>query len=177
MLNLNEKSYVGIDISKAKLDVYVLPNHKYLQFSNDRNGIGKLIKKLQLFPNVLIAMEATGGYEKQSAEALTKANLQACVLNPRQVRDFAKGLGKLAKTDKIDAQMLALFAEKTQPKPNVNCDENQRTIAEYVDRRSQLVKTIHMEKNRLENVSKEIKKSIMRIIKILEKELLLKLKQ
>jgi transposase len=171
MLNLNEKSYVGIDISKEKLDVYILPNHKYLQFANNCNGIKKLITKLQFFPNALIAIEATGGYEKQSAEALTKANLQACVLNPRQVRDFAKGLGKLAKTDKIDAEMLALFAEKVQPKPNVNCDENQRIIAEYVDRRSQLIKTINMEKNRLENVSKEIKKSIIRVIKMLEKEL------
>ena len=120
MLNTIEKSYIGVDISKTMLDVYVLPNHKYLQFSNDDNGINKLIKKLTLFPNALIAMEATGGYEKQSAEALTKANLQACVLNPRQVRDFAKGLGKLAKTDKIDAEMLALFAEKVQPTPNVN---------------------------------------------------------
>jgi transposase len=171
MLNLNEKSYVGIDISKEKLDVYILPNHKYLQFSNDHSGVEKLIKKLRLFPNVLIAMEATGGYEKKSAEALTRENLQTCVLNPRQVRDFAKGLGMLAKTDKIDAQMLALFAEKVEPKPNVNCDENQRLIAEYVTRRGQLIKTINMEKNRLENVGKEIKRSIMRVIKILENEL------
>ena len=171
MLNKNEKSYIGIDVSKAMLDVYILPNHKYLQFRNDCSGIEKLIKKLHLFPSALIAMEATGGYERQSAEGLTKANLQTCVLNPRQVRDFIKGLGKLAKTDKIDAEMLALFAEKVQPTPNVNCDENQRKLAEYVDRRSQLIKTINMERNRLENVSKEIKKSIMRVTKTLEKEL------
>jgi transposase len=116
-------------------------------------------------------MEATGGYEKQVAQSLTKAELAVCVANPRQVRDFAKAMGKLAKTDKIDAQIIALFAEKIQPHANVSCDENQQTLAENNARRRQLVDMITMEKNRLDKVSKALKKSIKRIINALEKEL------
>jgi transposase len=171
MLNQNEKSYIGIDVSKNSLDVFVLPNHKYFQFKNDDKGIGRLINKLSLFPNVVIAMEATGGYERKSAEALTKANFHVSVANPRQVRDFAKGFGQLAKTDKIDAKIIALFAEKVQPKANVVCDEKLKKIAELTIRRHQLVNMITMERNRLECAGKDLKKSITYIIKLLETEL------
>jgi transposase len=171
MLNQSEKSYIGIDVSKATLDVFILPNAKHLQFPNTPNGIEKLTKKLSLFPNCYVVMEATGGYEQCAAEALTKANLHVTVANPRQVRDFAKGYGKLAKTDKIDAGMLALFAEKVQPKANVRCDENLKELAEYTTRRHQVVNMIGMERNHLQLASKELKKSIMRHIKMLEAEL------
>jgi transposase len=171
MLNKSEKSYIGIDVSKTMLDVYVLPYKKYFQLKNDNKGIAKLITKLKLFPNAQIVMEATGGYERQAAVLLTQANLPVCIANPRQVRDFAKGHGQLAKTDKIDSQMIALFAASVSLKANVNCNENQTKLANYATRRSQLMKMLSAEKNHLEHASKETQKSIYRILKLLEKEL------
>lgn len=171
MTTQDEKSYIGIDVSKAMLDVFILPLKQQLQFENNVQGIQKLRAKLQSFPSSLVVMEATGGYERPVAQALAKAELAVSVNNPRQIRDFAKALGKLAKTDQIDAQVIALFAEKIQPLPNVTCNEEQQKLAENNARRRQLVDMITMEKNRLDKASKAIKKSIQRIIKTLEKEL------
>lgn len=171
MTNSNEKFYMGIDVSKAVLDVFILPIKKPMQFKNNSQGIKKLIETLKSFPPTMIIMEATGGYEKPTAQALAKAGLDVAVVNPRQIRDFAKALGRLAKTDSLDAQVIALFAEKMQPKANVTCDENQQQLAENNARRRQLIDMITMEKNRLDKASKELKKSIKRIIKALEKEL------
>lgn len=167
----NKKSYVGVDVSKEVLDVYVLPFEKYMQFKNNTAGVQKLIKKLRSFSEASIVMEATGGYEKLVAQSLVKADLSVSVINPRQIRDFAKALGKLAKTDKIDAQTIALFAEKMQPQKTVKRDENQQKLAEINARRRQLVDMIAMEKNRLDKASKELEKSIKRVLKTLEKEL------
>lgn len=171
MITKDEKSYIGIDVSKSILDVFILPSKKCMQFKNTPVGIQKLIKKMKLIPNVSIVMEATGGYEKLTARELAKTELHVAVVNPRQIRDFAKALGKLAKTDAIDAQVIAMFAEKINPTPNVNCDENQHKIAENNDRRRQLIDMINMEKNRLGLATTEQKKSINRVLKTLEKEL------
>ncbi len=171
MINQNEISYIGIDVSKMTLDVFILPAKKYLQFTNDCKGIEKLVKKLSLFPQPHIVFEATGGYERPAAEALTKSNFHVSISNPRQVRDFAKGFGKLAKTDKIDAEMIALFSEKVSPEMNVNCDPEQRKLAEYAARKQQLTKMIRMEKNRLEHADQDIKKCIIQVLKLLEKQL------
>lgn len=162
--------YIGIDVSKATLDVFVLPSGKYMQFKNDSLGWKKLIQKSTLLTPTLLVMEATGGYEKPVAQALAKAALPVCVINPRQVRDFAKSLGKLAKTDKVDAQVIALFAEKITPTPNVVCDEGQQQLSEYNTRRRQLVDMISQEKNRLDKANPDVKKSLKRIIRTLEKE-------
>lgn len=167
----NEKCYIGIDVSKAILDVYVLPKKIYLQFENNVMGIKKLIKKVQSFSNALIVIESTGGYEKPVAQTLAKEIISVAIINPRQIRDFAKALGKLAKTDRIDAEVIAIFAEKIQPKANVTCDENQQKLAEYNARRRQLIDMITMEKNRLDKANKEMKKSIQHVIKLLQKEL------
>ena len=167
----NEKCYIGIDVSKAILDIYILPKKIHLQFENNAKGVVKLIKKLKSFPDCLVVMESTGGYEKLSAYELAKENIPTAIINPRQIRDFAKALGKLAKTDRIDAEVIAIFAEKMQPKSNVVFDENQQKLAEYNARRRQLIDMIAMEKNRLDKVSKEMKKSIQHVIKLLEKEL------
>jgi transposase len=167
----NEKCYIGIDVSKAMLDVFILPKKKYIQVENNVKGIKKLIKELSSLSDSLVVMESTGGYEKGVAEALAKEDISVAIINPRQIRDFAKALGKLAKTDHIDAEVLALFAEKIQPNKNVIFDKNQQKLAEYNARRRQLVDMITMEKNRLDKVSKEMKKSIQLIIKLLEKEL------
>ncbi len=166
-----EKSYVGIDVSKSILDVYILPQKKHMQFKNDTKDIEKLALKMKSFSPAVILMEATGGYEKAVAQCLTRRACPVTVINPRQIRDFAKALGRLAKTDQIDAETIALFAEKMQPKANVTCNENQQKLADLNARRCQLVEIITMEKNRLDKASKELKLSIRRVIKILEKEL------
>ncbi len=165
------KCHIGIDVSKAILDVYILPFKKYMQFKNDTKGIQKLTEKMKAFPQASIVMEATGGYEKPIAQSLQKAGLSISVVNPRPIRDFAKALGKLAKTDRIDAEVIALFAEKMQPKANRQYSETQQKLAELNARRRQIIEMITMEKNRLDKASDELKKSIQRIIKALEKEL------
>jgi transposase len=171
MINEVEKSYVGIDVSKFTLDVYILPYQKHLQFKNDAKGIEKLILKMKLFSPCLVVIEATGGYERAVAQSLSKEGFSVSVTNPRQIRDFAKALGKLAKTDRIDAETIALFAEKMQPRASVVYAENQQALSERNARRRQLIEMITMEKNRLDKASKEIKPSIERLIKALEKEL------
>ena len=171
MLTKDEKCYIGIDVSKNDLDVYILPYEKYMRFENTLQGIKKLIKKLASFPQPFIVMEATGGYEKLVAKLLTEAQFSTSVVNPRQVRDFAKALGKLAKTDKIDSQILAMFVEKIQPRSNIIPDKNQEILAENVARRRQLVDMITMEKNRLDKANKQLQKSIQKVLKVLEKEL------
>lgn len=167
----SERCYIGIDVSKKILDVFILPKKKYIQVENNARGIMKLIKEFHLYSEPLIVMESTGGYEKEVAQALAKEKFSVAIINPRQIRDFAKALGKLAKTDRIDASIIAIFAEKIQPNKNVICDENQQKLAECNARRSQLVDIITMEKNRLDKASKEMQKSIRHIIKLLEKEL------
>jgi transposase len=142
-----------------------------MQIENNVTGIRKLIKKIKSFSHALTVMESTGGYEKPVAQALAKENIAVAVINPRQIRDFAKALGKLAKTDRIDAEVIALFSEKIQPKPNEVCNENQQKLATYNARRRQLIDMITMEKNHLDKASKEIRKSIQKIIKSLKKEL------
>lgn len=165
------KCYIGIDVSKPVLDVFILPINKHMQFNNDSKGINKLIQKLNSFLCVSIVMEATGGYERLASQALQMANFSVAVVNPRQIRDFAKALGKLAKTDLIDAHTIALFAEKMKPTQNVMRSENQQKLTEHNTRRRQLIDMITMEKNRLDKANNEQKKSIKRVLKTLEKEL------
>lgn len=167
----NEKCYIGIDVSKAILDVFIMPKKVHFQVENNITGIRKLIKKLKIFSNFLVAMESTGGYEKPAAQALAKEKIPVAIINPRQIRDFAKALGRLAKTDRIDAEVIAIYAEKIQPKTNVICDENQQKLTENNARRRQLIDMITMEKNRLDKASKEMKKSIQHVIRLLQKEL------
>lgn len=165
----DKKCYVGIDVSKTYLDVMI--ETSYSRQTNDASGLLLLMEKLRLLPSPMIVMEASGGYEKYAAQTLMTAGFSVSIANPRQVRDFAKAIGKLAKTDKVDAGLLALFGEKIQPEPGVICTENQVKISENNMRRHQLVEMIVMEKNRLDKVNTEIKKSILRMIKMLEKEL------
>lgn len=168
----SEKRYIGVDVSKESLDVFVLPNKHYLQFENNASGIKKFLRQIQALPTqALIVMESTGGYERPLAYTLAKAHQAVAIVNPRQVRDLAKSKGKLAKTDRIDAEMIALFAAENQPSPNVSCNEEQQKLAEYSARRRQLIEMITMEKNRWDKASPEMKRSLKHIIKLLEKEL------
>src|ERR1700675_2139724 len=101
MTSQQEECYIGIDISKEMLDIFVLPSNNYMQFSNDQKGIKNLIAKLRLFSPQLIVIEATGGYERLAAQSLSRSDFSVTVKNPRQIRDFAKSMGILAKTDKV----------------------------------------------------------------------------
>lgn len=166
-----ENFYVGIDVSKNELDVYILPINTHVSFKNAPRGIKAVIEKLIRYPGAKVVLEATGGYEKQLAQKLDEAGIEICIVNPRQIRDFAKALGKLAKTDKIDAQVIALFAQKVQPEPRQMKSKSQTQLAELSARRRQLIDMITMEKNRLDKANGPIKKSIKKIIKALEKEL------
>ncbi len=166
-----EKIYIGIDVSKSALDVFILPTKKYMRFTNDEAGIKKLIKKIQLFSDTLTVMESTGGYEASLAYALNEQDLSASVVNPRQIRDFAKALGRLAKTDQIDAEIIALFASKVEPKPQIVYSKEQALLSKNNTRRTQLIQMITMEKNRLDKASKEQSESIGRVLEVLEEEL------
>jgi transposase len=172
-MKIEEKIYIGIDVSKPILDVSILPHKKYMQFKNDLAGIQKLIKKISKFSNALIVIEATGGYEKLVAISLYQAGCNVCVMNPRRIRDFAKSMGILAKTDKIDSEVIALFACKIEPPANFIYNEEKELLAQHQARRRQLIGMITMEKNRLDKVSLKHKKGIDRVIKFLTKELVL----
>lgn len=171
MTKKQENFYVGIDVSKHELDVYILPANLSLTFKNTPRGIQALKKKIAQYTGAKVVLEATGGYEKLVADKLDEEDIDVCIVNPRQIRDFAKALGKLAKTDKIDAQVIALFAEKIQPAARIMKSKNQTKITELTTRRKQLLDILQMEKNRLDKASGDIKKSLSKIIKTIEKEI------
>jgi transposase len=114
-LLLQVLQWVGIDVSKRTLDVHIRPQGMSFQVSNDESGITELLKQLEGFSIGLIVLEATGGFQTLAARLLLQSGLPTVVVNPRQVRDFAKATGRLAKTDKIDAQVLAHFADVIRP--------------------------------------------------------------
>ncbi len=120
--------YAGIDVSKGHLDVVLRPSGEYLEASNDEQGIGSLVARLEEVDPALVVLEATGGLEQTVAAALALSGVPVAVANPRQVRDFAKIMGCLAKTDKIDAAVLAHFAEAVRPEPRPLADEDAREL-------------------------------------------------
>jgi len=140
--------FVGIDVAKDRLDVHVLPSGEALAFSNDDAGVSRITTLLAGMPAALVVLEATGGYEARLAADLAAAGLPVAVVNPRQVRDFARATGRLAKTDRIDAALLALFAERIRPEPRPMPDAQAQALAELVARRRQVVEMIVMEGNR-----------------------------
>lgn len=157
--------FAGIDVSKAQLDVGFNPASKNLSFDNSDQGIAKLVDYFQKIETDLVVVEATGGLEMKVTAALAASNLPIAVVNPRQVRDFAKANGKLAKTDAIDAQMLAEFAKAIKPEVRELPDKTTQELKALVTRRKQIVEMITSEKNRLaralENVVPEIEEHIM----------------
>jgi transposase len=167
----NDKQVVGIDVSKAILDVAVLPSGELLQFANDGNGIDALASKLKSAPVDLVVMEATGGYETAVATALVGAGLRVAVVNPRQIRDFAKATGRLAKNDRIDAQVIAAFGQAIEPEIVRLPDEDTRKLAELLVRRRQLVAMRVQEVNRLALMQGPTRKRIKAHIDWLEKEI------
>jgi transposase len=140
--------FVGIDVSKKSLDLGALPAQEHLQCAYNAEGIAQLLARLAKLRPALIVLEATGGLERRLAGELISAGHQVAVVNPRQVRDYAKALGQLAKTDRIDALVLARFAQDVQPRPSEKTSEKQAELAALVVRRRQLVEMIVAETNR-----------------------------
>lgn len=170
ILNIS-KDYIGIDVSKATLDVFISSLKKHMVFQNTLAGITSLSKKCKKLTNPEFVLEATGGYEKLVVHTLMNLNFPVSVINPRRVRDFGKALGKLAKTDKIDAEIIAFFGETFKPEAQKMLSEKQQSLSENSHRRRQLIDMLTMERNRLDKATKTTKKSIETIIKALEKEL------
>lgn len=141
--------YVGIDVSKAHLDIAVRPSGAHWQVENQAAGIAQLVERLQELQPTLIVLEATGGLEVEVTAAIAAAGLAAAVINPRQARAFAKSLGKLAKTDKIDAGILAHFAEAIRPEPRTLPDAETVQLQALITRRRQVVDMLVAEKNRV----------------------------
>lgn len=163
--------FVGIDVSKARLDVAVRPSGQSESVSNDQAGIKALVKRLGEIHPSLIVLEATGGIERSLTRGLASAELPVVVVNPRQVRDFAKATGQLAKTDGIDAVVLARFAEAVRPALRPLPDEVTLELRALIARRRQITEMIVAERNRLSGVSKAIRKRIDAHIRWLEAEL------
>lgn len=163
--------FVGIDVSKATLDVHVLPEGQDFSFVNDVEGIKSLCKKLGKLRPHLVVLEATGGLQVPAATALGLKKLPVSVINPRQARDFARATGRLAKTDKIDAQILALFGQQIRPEPKPLKDEQAHELSALMSRRKQLVGMLVMEKNRLSLAFGSIRDDIAKNIEWLEERL------
>jgi transposase len=169
---MHEDGFCGIDISKDQLDAHVLPKGVHTTVKNDAQGIASLIALLQQENLTVIVMEATGGYEVTVAAELGAAGLPVAIVNPGQVRDFARGIGKLAKTDAIDAYVLARFAETVRPEPKPLPTEDEKQIKEFVTRRRQLVDLRASEKNRLHRArSMRVRHSIKTVIAALDQEI------
>jgi len=162
--------FVGIDVSKAQLDIALRPEGRFAA-SNDEAGFAQVIERLRAVPPALVVLEATGGLEIPLTGALAAAGVPVVVVNPRHVRDFAKAAGKLAKTDALDAQTLAHFAEVMRPEPRPLPDEQTQTLAAILTRRRQLVEMLTAEKNRLASARKPVRKSLRAHITWLEREL------
>ncbi len=166
-----EETYVGIDVAKDRVDVAVRPGGDMWCVDYDEGGISELVSCLQTAEPAAVLLEATGGLEMPLVSALAAAALPVVVVNPRQVRDFAKATGKLAKTDALDAQVLAHFAEAVRPPVRPLRDEDTQELSAFTTRRNQLMTMLVAEKNRLRRASHAVRPSIQSHISWLEQEL------
>lgn len=164
-------SFVGIDVSKARLDVFVRPSGERMQVDNSEDGIAQLTADLVRVNPELIVLEATGGYQAGVVAGLGLAGLPVAVVNPRQVRDFAKATGRLAKTDTLDAEVLAHFGEVFRPEPKPLLDEQALALDALLTRRRQVVEMITAETNRLSQSHKSLRPSLKAHISFLRREL------
>ena len=167
--------FVGIDVAKAELVVSVLPTMERFTVANDERGVRTLVERLRPIAPQLIVLEATGGYELLAVAALAAAVLPVIVVNPRQVRDFAKATGQLAKTDRIDADILARFADVVRPAVRPIADAEAQELEALLARRRQLLEMLQAERNRVGQVfgkgKRLVRKSLKTHIAFLEREL------
>jgi len=165
------KVYVGIDVAKSRLDVAVWPTGERRTLANDTTDIDKLTTSLQAQQPCLIVLEATGGYERAVLASLGTAGLPVAAVNPRQVRDFARAIGRLAKTDSLDAEVLARFAEAVRPLPRPLPDAQAELLRALVTRRRQVVEMLTAERQRLASAQPPVQGLIQAHIAGLEQEL------
>ena len=162
---------VGIDVSQATLDVAIHPTAEQWQVRNDPAGISQLVERLQQLSPERIVLEATGGYELAALASLASAGLAVVAVNPRQVRDFARSTGRLAKTDRLDAQVLAHFAAVIRPSLRPLPDAATRELSALLARRRQLVEMRTVETNRLATAHERVRPSIREMVHILDKRI------
>lgn len=164
--------FVGIDVSKARLDIAVVPGEQTWSVTNDDDGVSELVDKLKGMSPKLVLMEATGGLERRALARLVGAGLPAMAVNPRNIRDFARSLGKLAKTDRIDAIVLGRFAQAVRPELRPLADEHTQELMALLARRRQVLEMITAEKNRLlATDAKKPRRLIKEHVEYLQKEL------
>lgn len=163
--------FIGIDVAKAHLDIAVLPSGESWTVSNDEMGIDTLVQRLQALSPTCVVLEATGGLEMPVTAALAAVKLPVVVVNPRQTRDFAKATGQLAKTDAIDAHILARFGQAIRPEPRPFKDTQTQALAALLVRRRQLVDMLTAEQNRLATAPKGVRRGIKAHIRWLEERL------
>lgn len=163
--------YLGVDVSSDSLDVAAHPRQQARSFKNNDIGINEAVTYLKKLAPALVVMEATGGLETSLAAAISAARIPVAVVNPRQVRDYARSMGKLAKTDTIDAQVMADFAAAVQPEPRPLSDAQTQELKDILTRRSQLNEMITAEKNRLSRARRPVSDHIKTHIAWLKQEL------
>jgi transposase len=169
----DQKMFVGIDVSKNRLDVHIHPSGERFEVPRTEDGAEQLVTRLKCHDLAVIAIEATGGYEVSVVAALAAAGLPVAVVNPKRVHNYAKALGVSAKTDSLDAHVIARFACDVKPEVRALPDAETLVLGEVLTRRRQIVQMITAEKNRALRMvtQKHMQKSIARIITALEKEL------
>jgi transposase len=165
------ESFIGIDVSKGALDVHRLPDGATRRFDNTPQGIAALVAWLGSGPPVLIALEATGGYERPAVAALSLGGLPVAVVNPKRVRDFAQALGRRAKTDALDASVLAAFAQRVRPPVRPLAGAGAQELQALVARRNQLIEMRTMETNRLAVADRAVRRSIEAILRALDQQI------
>lgn len=163
-----EEAYVGIDVSKAELVVAVRPSGERMTLANDRAGVKRLVGRLGELAPKLVVVEATGGLQRQLVAALWSAGIAVAAVNPAWVKNFAKGRGVRAKTDRKDAEMLALYAERERPEARPPADAETQGLQELVMRREQLLEMLVAEKQRLSRASGAMRKELRHHIAYLE---------
>jgi transposase len=167
-----EQRFVGIDVAKDRLDVHVRPSGDTFALARDGEGVAALVERLRAAIPQLIVLEATGGFEQVVAAQLVAARLPLVVVNPRQIRDFARATGRLAKTDRIDAAVIAHFGEAVRPPVRPLPDKQAHVLDELVTRRRQVIEMMTAEGNRARQIdNKRLKKRIERLRSILQTEL------
>lgn len=164
--------FVGVDVSMSKLDIYVMDSKKRLAIANSEDAIAKsLIPKLKGKPGLLVVLEATGGYETDLVRALHQHQIPVAVVNPRRVREYARAIGRDAKTDSLDAEVIAEYGKVAKPNPTPLTSAEEQKTASLVVRRKQLVDLIGQEQNRLKQCrDPEIRKLIEKSLEFLEKQ-------
>jgi transposase len=167
-----EACFIGIDVAKDRLDIHVRPTGEAFAVARDGEGLAALVERLRSLKPQLIVLEATGGFETTVAAALAAADLPLAVVNPRQIRDFARALGRLAKTDALDAEVIARFAEVIRPEPRPIASAEAQALGELVTRRRQILEMIVAETNRRRQLTQpRLIRGLDRHLKALQKEL------